>query len=63
MKLIPVTGNELEDSLREYEAAHETWMSTSVFTDAGRAARENKDKARERYENAYRAANPSHILL
>lgn len=51
------------NALREYEAAHRIWMNTSVFTDAGKAAKRAKDEAREKYAAAYMAANPTHILL
>jgi len=40
------------NTLREYEAAHKVWMNTSVFTEAGRIAKANKEAARERYETA-----------
>lgn len=43
------------NTLREYEAAHKVWMNTSVFTEAGRIAKANKEAARERYETALAA--------
>lgn len=51
------------NALREYESAHKVWMNTSVFTYAGKEAKRIKDEARAKYEAAYMAANPSHILL
>jgi len=61
--LVPITGNALTDALREYEAAHEVWMNTSVFTEAGKEAKRVKDIARTKYEAAYQAVYPTHILL
>jgi hypothetical protein len=43
------------NTLREYEAAHKVWMNTSVFTEAGRIAKANKEAARDRYETALAA--------
>lgn len=51
------------NALREYEAANKVWMNTSVFTDAGKEAKRLNDLARTKYEIAYTAANPAHILL
>ena len=53
------------NALREYEAAHKVWMNTSIFQPA--TVREevtrSKNEARAKYEAAYMAANPTHILL
>lgn len=54
---------DLCNALREYEAAHARWMNTSIFTDEGKEAKRIKDEAKARYEAAYMAANPTHILL
>lgn len=40
---------------RAYEAAHKIWMSTSVYTEAGREAKRIKDEARAAYDIAARA--------
>lgn len=53
------------NALREYEAAHKTWMNTSIFqpeTVRNEVTR-TKNEARAKYEAAYKAANPTHILL
>lgn len=61
--LIPQTKCALTNALREYELAHAVWFNTSVFTEEGKAAKEAKDKARARYEAAYKSHNPTHIIL
>lgn len=38
--------------LRAYERAHAIWMNTSVFTEAGKVAKAEKDAARIEYEAA-----------
>jgi len=61
-----MTTSTLDDArviaLREYEAAHKVWMDTSVFTDAGKRAKEALDKAREKHIAATRAAYPSWVV-
>lgn len=61
--LIPQTTCNLTNALREYEAAHAAWMDTPMHTEAGREVKRVKDVARAKYVSAYRAANPTHILL
>lgn len=61
--LIPQTNCPLTNALREYEAAHAAWMDTPMHTEAGREVKRVKDAARAKYEAAYLAANPTHILL
>ena len=63
MRLIPVTGNQLEDTLREYEAAHQEWMDTSVFAPNADRVRQRKDEARAKYTAAARAAHPDWIVI
>lgn len=46
---------DVANTLREFEAAHKVWMNTSVFTDAGRIARDNKNDAMARYDSAVAA--------
>jgi len=53
------------NALREYEAAQRVWMNTSIFQPE--AVRDQvtrtKNEAWAKYEKAYMAANPTHILL
>lgn len=41
-----------EKALREFEQAHKKWMNTPIFREAGKAAKEEMDHAREIYESA-----------
>lgn len=53
------------NALREYEAAHKVWMNTSIFQPqvVRDEVTRTKNEARAKYEAAYLAANPTHILL
>lgn len=61
--LIPQTECDFVNALREYEAAHKSWMETPVASDRGDRAKQIKDEARAKYLAAYRAHYPSHIVM
>ena len=50
------------NAMRDYETAHKIWMNTSIFTEAGRQAKETLAIAREKYLAAVKAAHPSWIV-
>lgn len=50
------TGPSVRELLREYEIAHATWFNTSVFTEAGRVAKQKSEEAFQRYWAAWKAA-------
>ena len=56
---------DLANALREYETAHKRWMDTSIFRPAAErgTVTMRKNEARDKYEKAYKAANPTHILI
>ncbi len=43
-------------ALRHYEDKHRVWMNTSVFTEAGKIARQEKDLAGREYDEAMKNA-------
>lgn len=48
---------------RAYEQAHKVWMNTSVFTDAGKAAKHALDCARDFYVLAQQICHPDWIII
>lgn len=54
-----------EIELREYEAAHKVWMSTSIFQpkEVRESVRLALDRASANYKLAYEAANPTHKVI
>ncbi len=61
--LIPQTACKLTNALRDYEVAHYNYMNVSIFTEEGLIAKQRMQEAREKYVAAYRAANPTHIVM
>jgi hypothetical protein len=51
------------NALREYKAAHKTWMNASVFTEDGKQAKTALGAARHKYIEATKAAHPSWIVF
>lgn len=46
---------DLANALREFERAHAIWMNTSVFTEEGKRAKQEKDRTMKIYMEAYEA--------
>ncbi len=58
MNIIP-SNDPVTLAIRHYENKHAVWMNTSVFTEAGKIARKEKDQARSAYDAAL-AGQPLH---